>query len=109
MQKKYGVLRIIATINKIIAWLVLVLGVLGGCVSLAVGLLPSLTSASTRTAPSLLVGGLAAGMLTGFGAIAISLLYFLVFYSFGELIYLLIDLEENTRATAEQLKNITKA
>lgn len=108
MQKKYGVLRIIATINKIIAWIVLVLGVLGGCVSLAVGVLPGLTAASSRTAPALLAGGLMMGLATGVGAIVISVIYFLVFYSFGELIYLLIDLEENTRATAEQLKNIAK-
>jgi hypothetical protein len=109
MQKKYGVLRIIATINKIIAWLVLVLGVLGGCASLAMGLVPALTATGTRNAPVLLAGGLAAGLVTGLGAIAISILYFLVFYSFGELIYLLIDLEENTRTTAERLKEITKA
>lgn len=109
MQKKYGVLRIIATINKILAWLVLVLGVLGGCVSLGVGLLPALSSAGSRGAPGLLVGGLAAGMVTGVGAIFVSVIYFLVFYSFGELIYLLIDLEENTRTTAERLKEITKA
>ncbi len=109
MQKKYGVLRIIATINKIIAWIVLVLGVLGGCVSLVVGLLPGLTATSSRTAPALLMGGLAAGLVTSVGAIFFAVLYFLVFYSFGEMIYLLIDLEENTRATVEQLKNITKA
>lgn len=109
MQKKYGVLRIIATINKVIAWIVLVLGVLGGCVSLVAGVLPGLAATGSRTAPGLLVGGLAAGIVTSVGAIFISVIYFLVFYSFGELIYLLIDLEENTRATAEQLKNITKA
>jgi hypothetical protein len=109
MQKKYGVLRTIATINKIIAWIVLVLGVLGGCVSLAFGLLPGLTSAGSRTAPALLMGGLAAGLMTSIGAIFFAVVYFLVFYSFGEMIYLLIDLEENTRTTAEHLKNIPKA
>ena len=106
MQKKYGVLRIIATINKVIAWIVLVLGVLGGCASLAFGLLPGLTSAGSRTAPALLMGGLAAGLATSVGAIFFAVIYFLVFYSFGEMIYLLIDLEENTRATAEYLKSL---
>jgi hypothetical protein len=106
MQKKYSVLRIIATINKVIAWIVLVLGVLGGCVSLAAGLLPGLTATGSRTAPALVMGGLATGLATSVGAIFLAVIYFLVFYSFGEMIYLLIDLEENTRATAELLKNL---
>jgi hypothetical protein len=108
MPKKYGVLRIIATINKIIAWLVLVLGVLGGCVSLAIGLVPALTGTGGRDAAALAAGGLIGGLLGGIGAIFVAVLYFLVFYAFGEMIYLLIDLEENTRLTSERLREIAK-
>jgi hypothetical protein len=39
MEKKFKILRIVATIWKVIAWIVLVVSVLGGCGSLVFGLM----------------------------------------------------------------------
>jgi hypothetical protein len=110
MQKKYGVLRVVATIFKILAWIVLVVGLLGACVSIAASAVPGLLGAGARNNP-LGIGseGLIVGLATGLGVIFLAVLYFLFLYAFGELIYLLIALEENTRLTAERLHQLPVA
>jgi hypothetical protein len=108
MQKRFGVLRIVATIYKVLAWIVLVIGVLGACGSIALGALPALGGAGARSL-GLGAGGLLGGVVMGLVAIFFAVLYFLLLYAFGEMVYLLIALEENTRLTAERLKEITKA
>jgi hypothetical protein len=98
------VLRIVATILKIIAWIVLVLGFLGGCATLVLGL----AGASTSRGEFGPLAGLLGGALGGVVLIIFALLYFLFIYAYGELISLLIALEENTRLTAERLQSMTK-
>ena len=41
MHKKYRVLRLISAIYKIMGWLILVLGVVSGCISVVLGFLGS--------------------------------------------------------------------
>lgn len=107
METKYRVLRIVATIWKVLAWIVLVLSVLGGCGTLALGVIGS---AAARSNDALgLGGGLLGGAITAAVAIFFGVLYFLFLYAFSELVDVLIALEANTRATAEQLKNMQKA
>lgn len=110
MEKKFGVLRIVATIYKVLAWIVLVVGVLGGCLSLGMGALGFVSGAASSSAfeRSLGVTGALGGMVSGVIVIFFAALYFLVLYALGETIYLLLALEENTRATAERLKEIAK-
>ncbi|MCL4394911.1 MAG: hypothetical protein M1482_08950, partial [Chloroflexi bacterium] len=54
------------------------------------------------------LGGAIGGAITGLFAIFVGVLYFLFLYAFAELVDVLIALEANTRATADQLKNIAK-
>jgi hypothetical protein len=101
MQKKYRVLRIVATIWKVIAWIVLVVSVLGGCLTLVLGVVGG---AAARSANLGLGGGLIGGLVTALVAIFLGVLYFVSLYAFAELVDVMLALEENTRTTAEQLK-----
>ena len=108
MQKRYRVLRIVATIYKVIAWILLVVSVLGGCGAIAVGLLAGGAGSSSTNALGAMVGGVVGGAITGIVAIFFGVIYFLFLYAFAELIDVGLALEENTRATVEQLKTIQK-
>ncbi len=108
MQQKFRVLRIVAVIWKVLAWLVLVLSILGGCGTLAMGLLAG-SSAAARNSDLLGIGlgGVVGGVVTALVAIFFGILYFVFLYAFAELVDVMLALEENTRATAEQLKSLT--
>ena len=102
VEKRYGALRIIGTIYKVMGVIVLILTVAGIVLSflsaLAVGSLTGYGYGSPYTIalPTGLIGaaiGAAISLIVG-GGMALTL------YAFGEAIYLLIALEENTRATA---------
>lgn len=74
MEKKYGALRIIATLNTLIGWIVLVVGSIAG-----IGVMIS------------------AQFIFGFPILMASLFFGLILIAAGELIYVIIDIEENTR------------
>lgn len=105
MEKKFRVLRIVGTVYKVLAWLVLAVGVLGGCLTLAGGFVGG-ASPRSELGP---VAGLLGGAFGGLVLIFITFVYFLFLYAFGDMIYLLLALEENTRLTAERLKETAKA
>lgn len=102
VPKRFGVLRFFGTLLKVLAWIVLVLGILtaigavvGG--SFLTSILPAEQAAQ--------LGGLgpAGGIITGLFILIFSLLYFLVLYVAGEQLHLWIAVEENTRLTAALL------
>jgi hypothetical protein len=74
MEKKYGALRIYATLSIVIGWIILVIGSLA-----SVGIIFS------------------AGFIFGFPSLLASLFIGLILIAAGELIYVIIDIEENTR------------
>lgn len=82
MEKKYGALRIIATLNTVIGWIILVIGSLA-----AVGVIFS------------------AGFIFGFPILMASLFIGLILIAAGELIYVIIDIEENTRQGSIKLNS----
>jgi len=104
MEKKYRILRIVATIWKVLAWIVLVLSVLGGCLTFALVVMGG--AAASRNDALGLGGGLIGGGITALIAIFFGVLYFVSLYAFAELVDVMLALEENTRATAEHLKNL---
>ena len=103
MQKKYRVLRIVATIWKVLAWIVLVVSILGGCGTLALSVLGGSAAARANDLTGL-GGGLIGGLFAALIAIFLGVLYFVSLYAFAELVDVMLALEENTRMTAEQLK-----
>lgn len=112
MSKKFGILRFIGTVYKIIGIILAVIAILaalGVCISsIAGGMALNDLSQSLGTqelgflGP---VGGIiaGAGILIGLGIAAISQ------YAVGEAIFLFIAIEENTRATAALLQRQTSS
>lgn len=106
VPKRFGVLRVMGTLLKVIAWIVLILAILG-----AIGL--GLTSMNSDLLTNLLGGavppellatlGPAGGILAGVAFLIGGLIYFLIMYAAGENIHLQLAVEENTRLTAALL------
>ena len=91
MERKYRFLRIAATIFKVIGWVVLVVGIIGSIVmSTTMGIL----------APEF--GGF--GALYAIFGILYSVIAWVSLLAFAQILYLLIDLEQNTRETADRLR-----
>ncbi len=109
MEKKFKILRIVAFVWKIIAWVILVISVLGGCGSLVITLMAGNQLSRQTSALGLgMLGGAVGGIIIAVVAILVGLFYFISLYAVAEMIDVGLALEENTRATAEQLKNIAK-
>lgn len=100
MEKRYGVLRFIATLWKILAWVVLVLGVLGALATLVGGLTGFANDAMMR---EMGVPGMVSGAFLGvagfFGILLGTVLQFFMLYAVGEIISVFLSIEESTRAT----------
>jgi hypothetical protein len=93
VPQRYGVVRAIALILKILAWLAL----LGGLV----------TALATAVAIGN-VSGAAAGLLQVIRSIGlivgpvVGIVWFVQLYAFGSILSLLIDIEENTRVLSAE-------
>jgi len=106
VPKRFGVLRVMGTLLKVIAWIVLIFAILGaiglGLTSMSGDLLPSLLGGAVP--PELLATmGPIGGILAAVVVLIVGLLYFLVIYAAGESIHLQLAVEENTRLTAALL------
>jgi hypothetical protein len=104
MEKRYNALRFIGNLYKIVGIIVgviTILGALGSCIFSAFGgsILDSLINQSAGNSTGGL--GILGGFLGGFIISGILLLYggmtATLLYAAGEAIYLLINMEENTR------------
>ena len=95
MKRKYGALRVIAVILTVLAWISLILGVLGS-------ILAGVLGADALTAVDMPGGTFAA--ITIIVGIIVSIVYFLILLGAAQLIYLLVDVERNTRETAYRLR-----
>lgn len=98
MEKRFPALRIIAVMFKVVAWLVLILGVVFALV------IPLIVPDATQPEPpsAQLVRWLMAGSVF-VGAF----IYWLIFYALAEVILVALAIEENTRHTAAQLTRPT--
>lgn len=106
VPKRFGILRFLAGLYKVIAWIVLVLFVLLG-IGLAVFAVTGGLSQDTLTslAPGLAILGDSplAGIGLGIALLLLGLVYFVVVYALGEMISMQLAVEENTRLTAALL------
>jgi hypothetical protein len=108
MERKYRALRTIATIFKIVGWIVLVVGILTACGSsgmIVLGGGTSLTSAfGVRGGGDL---GLVISLVVALFAFIVTLvtvgLYALLLIAAAEGIHVFLDIEENTRQMARRL------
>ncbi len=88
---RYGFVRAIALILKVLAWLVLLASIAGAVFGVT---LLGRTAAQTLLPTALLgTGTVIASLLAG-------IFWFVPLYAFGSILSLLLDIEENTRALA---------
>lgn len=106
VPKRFGVLRVVGTLLKVVAWIILILTILGaigiGLTSMSGDLLPNLLGGAVP--PELLATmGPVGGIVAGIAVLIIGIIYFLIVYAAGESIHLQLAVEENTRLTAALL------
>jgi hypothetical protein len=104
MEKRFRALRVIATIYKIVAWIVLICGVLFALIFFATAML----AASGRDLPGLLIGSLGGVVVVAIGALLYAAVLFLVLYGAGEAVFLALAIEENTRESALLMRNLPR-
>lgn len=108
MEKKFRVLRIIGTLWKVLAWIVLVGGILSSLGILLVGVLGSggsllrLFGQEAGVVPGAL--GIVSSIFGFVVALVFTIIYFLILYAVGELIDLLLAIEANTRKTMQAMQ-----
>jgi hypothetical protein len=88
-MQRYPFLRFATAVLRILGWIILIVGVIG---SIAFGIM---------------TGGFM-GVLYAVGGAIVSFLTWLFFLATRELLYLLIQVEENTRNTAERISITTE-
>lgn len=91
VPRKYPVIRAIALVLKILAWVALALGLLAAIV--AVTATSNMSPAMATIAGFVRSVGLIVGPLVG-------IIWFVQLYAFGSVLSLLVEIEENTRALA---------
>lgn len=110
MEKRYKVLRFVATLWKILAWITLGLGVLGSFGALLGGILGAAGPQFWRNLglnPALFgSGGVVVGIIGFLVGLIVTAFQFVVLYATGELFSVLIAIEENTRATQLHLQRL---
>jgi len=110
MDKRFRSLRIIGTVLKVLAWIVLVGGMLGAVGMIVGGGLfggsgaPRLGDLGGQFGDLGTLAGVLGGLVGGIGLFFVSVVQFLVLYATGDAIYLALAIEENTRETAWYLK-----
>lgn len=106
MIKKYKALRLVGTIYKIIGAIILVITIIGAAGSCISGLLGGAllsgfaNQLSLNTSPTDSGGMAVVGIISGFVILLWGLIAGVTTFALGEGIYLLIDIEENTRVSA---------
>jgi len=110
MSKKYKALHIIGTVYKVIGAIVIIVTIFGAAASCISGFLggalfTGLAGELNRDLTASGSGGMIfAGLIMGFGILLWGLIVGVTTYAAGEGVFLLIDIEENTRLTALLLK-----
>ena len=112
MEKKYKILRIVASLYKVLAWIMAVLGVIAALALLVLGIIGGGTARTYGFGPGLYglapFLGLASPVLSGvvgFLVVLISTAFcFALLYGVADLIHLGLAIEENTRESAYYLR-----
>lgn len=110
MERKFRILRIIGTLWKVLAWIILVGGILFSLGILLVGVLGSgaailqMFGQDVTAMPGAM--GLVSSVVGFLVTLFTTIIYFLLLYAIGDLIYLLLAIEENTRRTVRFIRDV---
>jgi hypothetical protein len=101
VKKKYKVLRLIAVLMKILAFVLGALLIIAGLVMVVAGAAASSKTTTTfpDAGPAAFLGGVVGGLI----ALVYGVLVFIFLYAYAEWMYVFMDIEENTRVTNEML------
>lgn len=95
IHRRFTALRVIGTFLKVLAWIVLILGVLAAALLLVVGF-----TLERPLGIDLELGGTLVGVV-GFAVVLVSsVVGFLFLYAAGEFLYAFLSLEDNVRRAA---------
>jgi hypothetical protein len=108
MEKRYRALRTIATIFKILGWVILALGILSVCgtsgaILLGVTSVPGVMGVNVTGGEAGLLWGLIGAAIAFVGMIVTVGLYALILIAGSEAINVFLDIEENTREMTRRL------
>ena len=111
LDKKFKVLRVVAALYKVLAWILAVVGLIAALAILVVGIFGGGALRSSGFRPDYFGPygiGFQAPILTGVVGFLVTLLVtalsFVLLYSVGEFVLLGLAIEENTRETAYYLR-----
>jgi hypothetical protein len=107
MEKRHRALRTIATVFKVLGWIILALGILSACgtaaaILLGVGTVPGMMGPNVGGGEGFVWGLI--GAIVGFLVMVVTVgLYALILIAAAEAIQVFLDIEENTREMARRL------
>ena len=112
VKKKYRALRALAFVLQVLAWVSLVLTIFAAVAAVGAGVLNIVTipalDAFRGGANTLAFAGILAGIVSAVVIIIVGVLDFIVLLAASEFIYVQIDIEQNTRQTAEYLRQVVQ-
>lgn len=103
MKKRFGVLRVLSTILKILGIVTAALSVLGGLIAFVISIAGGDMFSSLGFDAA---GGVLAGLFGAFMIIVVGALNALLIYGYGELLLLLVSMEDNTFRTVNLLEEV---
>jgi len=103
VPQRFGVLRLVGTLLKVVAWVVLVGSILLALLAGMAGPIARQFLGDAGLRPDLLAMGSAGGLIAGVFLMVLGLVLFFSLYAAGEKIFLQLAIEENTRMTAALL------
>ena len=107
MEKQFRALGAASSFFKVLAWVLLILGIVATIVVTAVGAIQAQRGVSERlvNVPFLnQTDELVPALLLGVGVLLVALITFVLLYGFGEAIQVMLAIEQNTRETAFYLR-----
>jgi len=107
MDKRFRALGAMSAFFKVIAWVVLILGIVATIVVTAVGALQARRGVSAVLADVPILNqtaGLLPALLLGVGVLVVALIKFVLLYGCAEAIQVMLAIEQNTRETAYYLR-----
>lgn len=109
VPQRFGVLRLIGTLLKVVAWIVLVGSILLALTAGLVGPIARQFMGDAGLQAELLSLGGAGGLIAGVLLMVTGIVLFLALYAAGENIFLQLAIEENTRMSAALLLRAAEA
>jgi hypothetical protein len=108
METRFRALRLVASLGKVLAWILLLAGILGAGLLVVLGAVQGYVGTPSpllQDVPVLnLARSLSSGILMGLAALALALLQFLLFHAASDAIHMGLSIEQHSREAALYLR-----